>query len=140
MPLRRQLDADSSSGSEEEKVLSQGLSSSVTCLPPLKKEKQTRTAGTGGGWFHGGGGAEGAVAFNPDAGEGGWGGAEVQGEHDDFGGWTGQASFQKRKPRAPGLKSSIAAAQPPAKVNTHFLAGTGVSDVKINGQCVARVN
>jgi len=126
VPPRRQLESDSSAGSEEDdKSVSrvQGAFESTNVashsLPPLKKEKQKRK-GVGGGWFDGGV-EQGTVAFAAETGV-----AEI----DDFAGWEGKpVTFQKRKPRALdsfGFRSTAMPSVP--KVNTHFMTGAGVSD------------
>ncbi len=133
------MEAESSAGSEEggdcNGVKMQGASelsgavAAASWLPPVKREKQKRKGvGGGGGLFESAGGV-GCVAFAADE-KGGQGG-ENNAEIDDFAGWGGvSATFQKRKPRAlDGFRSAVVAASPSVpKVNTHFMAGTGVSD------------
>lgn len=132
VPPRKQLEVDSSAGSEGGDVGSKnegaGVSAAASWLPPLKKEKQKRKV-VGQGWFDGAGGT--AAALVPDVGDGQGGAGQT--EVDDFGWENTQNTFQKRKPRTVGgLGSRIAtvatAAYSAPKVNTHFMAGTGVSD------------
>jgi hypothetical protein len=131
VPPRLQLDADSSAGSEGGdvncKVDATGAAAAASWLPPLKKGKQKRKA-TGQGWFDCSGGVEvAALAADPGGGHG-----ASQTEVDDFGWESVQSTFQKRKPRNVGglgtRTGAIAAVSSTSKVNTHFLAGTGVSD------------
>jgi hypothetical protein len=129
VPPRKQLEADSSAGSEGgdigNKLEGVGASAPASWLPPVKKEKQKRKV-VGLGWFDGSGVGAAAAA---DA--GGVQAGASQSEADDFGWENAQSTFQKRKPRAMGALGSrtAAAAVTPSipKVNTHFMAGTGVN-------------
>ena len=135
VPPRRQLEADSSASSDEGDVRSSKVDgaaasgAAASWLPPLKKEKQKRKV-AGGGWFDGAGGGGGsAVAADVEGGQGG----ACQTENDDFGWGEAQGTFQKRKPRAVGgmgFKMAAVAAPSAPKVSTHFMAGTGVSDLR----------
>jgi hypothetical protein len=125
VPPRQQLEDDSSQGSSKDgDALSRppDSSGSASWQPPPKREKQKRKGGGGGGWFDGAN-----VTFSAEAGEA-QGGADQS--VDDFNAWGDIGTFQKRKPRALGslgLRSQASAAAPSApKVNTHFMAGTGV--------------
>ncbi len=130
VPPRRQLEVDSSASGDEGDVRSSKIDgSAASWLPPLKKEKQKRKV-AGGGWFDSVGGAGGsAVAADVEEGQGG----ACQTENDDFGWGEAQETFQKRKPRAVGgmgFKMTAVAAPTAPKVSTHFMAGTGVSDLR----------
>ena len=96
-------------------------SSSASWQPPPKKEKQKRKGGGGGGLFDGAN-----VTFSSEA--GGLQSGADQSEVDGFNAWGDAGTFQKRKPRALGSLGSRASAAAPLapKVNTHFMAGTGV--------------